>query len=100
MDPTLGELDQHRVRLPAVLEVGARGRELARGVDRDVQLIRQWIAEGAVDDSPANATSSVDAEHPPVYTRPPPEIIEDAQTGGPDAGALTPRVDRLERDRL
>ncbi|HTN02662.1 MAG TPA: c-type cytochrome domain-containing protein, partial [Planctomycetaceae bacterium] len=40
-------------------------------VDRDIQLIRQWIAEGAVDDSPANATSSVDAEHPPVYTRPP-----------------------------
>lgn len=40
-------------------------------VERDLQLIRQWIVEGAVDDSPANATSSVDAEHPPVYTRPP-----------------------------
>jgi WD40 repeat protein/mono/diheme cytochrome c family protein len=37
----------------------------------DIQLIRRWIAEGAVDDTPANARQRFDAEHPPVYQRPP-----------------------------
>jgi mono/diheme cytochrome c family protein len=37
----------------------------------DQQLIRRWIAEGAVDDTPANARQRFDAEHPPVYQRPP-----------------------------
>lgn len=39
--------------------------------DNHVQLIRRWIAEGALDDTPANARQRYDAEHPPVYTRPP-----------------------------
>ena len=34
-------------------------------------LISKWIAEGAVDDTPANAVQRIDAEHPPVYQRPP-----------------------------
>ena len=37
----------------------------------EIQLIRRWIAEGAVDDTPANARQRFDAEHPPVYQRPP-----------------------------
>lgn len=37
--------------------------------DRD--LIRRWIAEGAVDDTPSNAVAAYDREHPPQYTRPP-----------------------------
>jgi len=37
----------------------------------DIQLIRRWIAEGAVDDTPANARQRFDADHPPVYQRPP-----------------------------
>ena len=37
----------------------------------DVALIRRWIAEGARDDTPTSAGQRVDAEHPPVYTRPP-----------------------------
>src|SRR5687767_5043007 len=37
----------------------------------EIDLIRQWIAEGAVDDTPVNAKAKFDAEHPPVYTRPP-----------------------------
>ncbi len=37
----------------------------------EIELIRQWIAEGAVDDRPVNATSKFDVDHPPVYTRPP-----------------------------
>jgi WD40 repeat protein/mono/diheme cytochrome c family protein len=40
-------------------------------LDRDIALIRRWVAEGAVDDTPANAKQHIDAEHPPVYTRPP-----------------------------
>jgi WD40 repeat protein len=37
----------------------------------EVDLIRRWIAEGAADDTPINAKVRYDAEHPPVYTRPP-----------------------------
>jgi WD40 repeat protein len=37
----------------------------------EIELIRQWIAEGAVDDRPVNAKARFDAEHPPIYTRPP-----------------------------
>ncbi len=32
-----------------------------------IKKIRQWIAEGAVDDTPASVRAVVDAEHPPVY---------------------------------
>ncbi len=39
--------------------------------DYEVGLVKQWIAQGAVDDTPANARQRYDAEHPPVYTRPP-----------------------------
>ena len=37
----------------------------------DIDLIRRWIVEGAADDTPANAKERFDAEHPPIYTRPP-----------------------------
>ncbi|RYD33236.1 MAG: hypothetical protein EOP86_13855 [Verrucomicrobiaceae bacterium] len=37
----------------------------------DVDLIRRWISEGAIDDTPANARGHVDAEHPPAYALPP-----------------------------
>ncbi|MES2694694.1 MAG: c-type cytochrome domain-containing protein [Verrucomicrobiota bacterium] len=37
----------------------------------DLALIRDWIAQGAVDDTPKNAVQVVDAKHPPVYQRPP-----------------------------
>ncbi|MEO8269035.1 MAG: c-type cytochrome domain-containing protein, partial [Aureliella sp.] len=36
----------------------------------EIELIRSWIAQGAVDDSPATAVK-YDAAHPPEYTRPP-----------------------------
>jgi hypothetical protein len=38
--------------------------------DREVKLIKRWIAEGAKDDSPPSGPV-VDAEHPPVYELPP-----------------------------
>lgn len=39
--------------------------------DQQVQLVRDWIEQGAVDDSPAAANASFTAENPPRYTRPP-----------------------------
>jgi WD40 repeat protein/mono/diheme cytochrome c family protein len=40
-------------------------------LDKELELIRRWIAEGALDDTPANARQRFDAEHPPVYHRAP-----------------------------
>ncbi|MEQ1852826.1 MAG: c-type cytochrome domain-containing protein [Chthoniobacteraceae bacterium] len=39
--------------------------------DAEIALIKRWIAEGAKDDTPENAKQRFDAEHPPVYSRPP-----------------------------
>src|ERR1700750_741138 len=39
--------------------------------DFEIQLIRKWISEGAVDDPPSNARQRISAEHPPVYQRSP-----------------------------
>ncbi len=39
--------------------------------DWEIALIRRWIAEGAADDTPPNARQRYDAQHPPVYQRPP-----------------------------
>lgn len=36
--------------------------------DADIALIRRWIEEGAVDDTPANALARYDVDHPPVYS--------------------------------
>jgi WD40 repeat protein len=36
-----------------------------------IRRIEQWIADGAVDDSPASARPQFDMEHPPVYAAPP-----------------------------
>jgi WD40 repeat protein len=36
-----------------------------------IARLRQWIAEGARDDTPAAVRALVDAEHPPVYEGPP-----------------------------
>ena len=39
--------------------------------DHEIDLVRRWVAEGASDDTPPSARQRYDAEHPPVYTRPP-----------------------------
>lgn len=36
-----------------------------------IALVRRWIQEGAVDDTPVTARQAHDAEHPPVYARAP-----------------------------
>src|SRR5262249_53576588 len=39
---------------------------------KDIDIIKRWIAEGAVDDTPPSARLvAVDADHPPVYKLPP-----------------------------
>ncbi|NOS70023.1 MAG: DUF1549 domain-containing protein [Verrucomicrobia bacterium] len=40
-------------------------------LENEVALISSWIQQGAVDDTPADAKRHYDAEHPPVYSRPP-----------------------------
>jgi len=40
-------------------------------LEKEIALVRRWIAEGALDDTPPNARQRIDAEHPPVYHRPP-----------------------------
>ncbi|MFO0950327.1 MAG: c-type cytochrome domain-containing protein [Isosphaeraceae bacterium] len=37
----------------------------------EIDTIQRWIAEGAVDDTPAGAKVRYDQDHPPVYSRPP-----------------------------
>ena len=37
----------------------------------ELLVLRQWIAQGAVDDSPQRAAPAVDADHPPAYHRAP-----------------------------
>ena len=39
--------------------------------ETEVALIRSWIQQGAADDTPADAKRHYDAQHPPVYSRPP-----------------------------
>ena len=47
-------------------------REKEPLTQREVSLIRSWIAEGAIDDTPASArAAAIDKEHPPVYELPP-----------------------------
>ncbi|WP_422926328.1 DUF1549 domain-containing protein [Singulisphaera sp. PoT] len=51
----------------------------------EIELITKWIAEGAVDDSPASAKIRYDSEHPPVYSRP---IVIPALDYSPDGQYL------------
>ena len=37
--------------------------------EHELDLIRRWIAEGAIDDTPADAKKHFDAEHPPTYSQ-------------------------------
>ncbi|MEQ1859705.1 MAG: c-type cytochrome domain-containing protein [Chthoniobacteraceae bacterium] len=39
--------------------------------EMEVALIRRWVSEGAIDDTPENAKQRFDLEHPPLYSRPP-----------------------------
>jgi len=49
--------------------------EMPRGrpplADHEIALIRRWVAEGALDDTPPSTVQAYDAAHPPRYSRPP-----------------------------
>jgi WD40 repeat protein len=40
-------------------------------LENEVAVIRSWIEQGANDDTPADAIKHFDADHPPLYSRPP-----------------------------
>jgi mono/diheme cytochrome c family protein len=52
--------------------------------DADIALFRQWILQGAPDDTPA-VKDPIDAKHPPVYHAPP---VITALAYSPDGGTL------------
>jgi WD40 repeat protein len=54
-------------------------------LDRDVNLIKQWIAEGAKDDTPITVRDVIDAAHPPSY---PPLPVITALDYSPDGKLL------------
>ncbi len=49
--------------------------------DADIELVKRWIAEGAVDDRPANSGAQFSSENPPQYSRLP---VVTALTFSPD----------------
>ena len=48
----------------------------------EIDLVRKWIAEGAVDDSPPSTAAAIDTAHPPVYEMPPVITAIDYSTDG------------------
>src|SRR5438874_2840920 len=40
-------------------------------LENEIALITSWIQQGAEDDTPVDAKRHYDAEHPPIYSRPP-----------------------------
>jgi len=68
-DPDKSEL------LSQILPSGKEPPAMPKGGDPlrkdQVELVRRWIAEGAVDDTPKMAAVQIDMKHPPVYSLPP-----------------------------
>src|SRR5262245_14514990 len=71
---TAGKPDQSPLLLQVISQ---KGQKPAMPKDRpaleeaDVAKIRQWIAEGAVDDTPPAERVTIDMDHPPTYVLPP-----------------------------
>jgi WD40 repeat protein len=73
--PAIVPGDPDKSNLVKMITPDAKGEaEMPKGkkplAQAEIELVRKWIAEGAVVDAVA-AKAKVDAEHPPVYTRPP-----------------------------
>jgi WD40 repeat protein/mono/diheme cytochrome c family protein len=69
-----GKIDESRIIKEITPQEGKPPR-MPKGkdplIERDVNLIKKWVAEGAQDDTPAAARQIIDAEHPPTYLLPP-----------------------------
>jgi WD40 repeat protein len=64
--------DSHLIALITPKDGKAKMPEGRAPLDQgEIDLIRRWIAEGAADDTPANAKERFDANHLPIYTLPP-----------------------------
>ncbi len=48
----------------------------------EVEVVRKWVAQGAVDDTPEAARVRFDKDRPPVYSRPPVVTAMDASPDG------------------
>lgn len=70
----IGQPDKSTI-LTQLLPVGAKPPEMPKQreplAEKDIELVKRWIKEGAKDDTPASARDPIDAEHPPVYRLPP-----------------------------
>ncbi|MEJ7638521.1 MAG: c-type cytochrome domain-containing protein [Singulisphaera sp.] len=51
----------------------------------EIDLIRNWVAQGALDDTPEGVRRRYDKDHPPVYSRPP---VISAMDYSPDGQTL------------
>lgn len=67
-DPDSSYLIAQITPVDGVAEMPKEGEPLAAA---EIDTIRRWIAAGAVDDAPADSGPTYDADHPPVYSRPP-----------------------------
>lgn len=67
-DPAKSYLMDQITPVDGVAEMPKQGAPLAAV---ELEIIQRWIAEGAIDDSPAASGPVYDADHPPVYSRPP-----------------------------
>lgn len=68
-DPDKSEL------LSQIVAAGKEPPAMPKGGDPlrkdQIELVRRWIVEGAVDDTPKMAAVQIDIKHPPVYALPP-----------------------------
>src|SRR5262249_15713395 len=66
-----GKPDASKIVAEVAREKGGKGgmaKNKAPLGDRDREIIKKWIAQGAKDDTPMSAKHVVDAEHPPSYS--------------------------------
>ena len=61
-------------------------------LENEVALISSWIEQGAEDDTPADAKRHYDAQHPPVYSRPPVITSSEAAALASTAGGRRGRL--------
>lgn len=70
-----GQVDRSMLVKQIIPQAGkppAMPRGKAPLLDREVAIIKKWIAQGAKDDTPASARGAlIDMDHPPVYRRAP-----------------------------
>ncbi len=69
-----GQPDESRL-LAVLLPRGEKPPKMPKSggplTEKQIDLVRRWIAEGGTDDTPAAASETFSMERPPVYTQPP-----------------------------